>query len=265
MFCTQALDVAESHLVKTHQDRLPLQSTVMGDQWRDSHRRMTPLRWRRMAILKAHTSSCCIVTLWDKVSQTADYNTSLHLSKPEESKSPVDQQIPPHICFGWTGHNNWLTICVMHNLHNSLFCLALSSLILFSYPIICSVKVVQLSRGSTGLGFSIYGGKGSPNGDLPIRIKAVFKDGCAARDGRLKAKDIILSVNGVSFNNVTHQFAVNTLKRLTGNIEVIAQTLWYQPLYLWNVVHSHTNTVCGYFYTLLHIHPLVLLLFCIYI
>lgn len=35
-------------------------------------------------------------------------------------------------------------------------------------------KTVTLERGSSGLGFSIVGGFGSPHGDLPIYIKTIF-------------------------------------------------------------------------------------------
>lgn len=35
-------------------------------------------------------------------------------------------------------------------------------------------KTVTLERGSSGLGFSIIGGFGSPHGDLPIYIKTIF-------------------------------------------------------------------------------------------
>ncbi|KAF7651939.1 hypothetical protein LDENG_00103640 [Lucifuga dentata] len=38
----------------------------------------------------------------------------------------------------------------------------------------CMYKTVSLERGSSGLGFSIVGGFGSPHGDLPIYIKTVF-------------------------------------------------------------------------------------------
>lgn len=35
-------------------------------------------------------------------------------------------------------------------------------------------KTITLERGSSGLGFSIVGGFGSPHGDLPIYIKTIF-------------------------------------------------------------------------------------------
>lgn len=85
---------------------------------------------------------------------------------------------------------------------------------------VCSVRVVHLHKGTSGLGFSIVGGKGSPKGNLPIIIKFVSPDSMAAKEGQLKAKDIILSVNGISFENVSHDFAVNMLKQLGGNISL---------------------------------------------
>ena len=83
---------------------------------------------------------------------------------------------------------------------------------------VCSVRTVHLHKGSSGFGFSIVGGKGSPKGNLPIIIKSVSPNSMAAKEGRLKAKDIILSVNDISFENVSHDFAVNTLKKLRGDI-----------------------------------------------
>lgn len=75
-----------------------------------------------------------------------------------------------------------------------------------------------MKRGSGGLGFSVVGGKGSPNGDLPICIKSVSKDSVAAREGRLKQGDILLAVNDISFEHITQQVAVETLKCLRGDI-----------------------------------------------
>lgn len=80
------------------------------------------------------------------------------------------------------------------------------------------MKTITLERGSDGLGFSIVGGHGSPHGDLPIYIKTVFAKGAASEDGRLKRGDQILSVNGESLEGVTHEEAVNILKRAKGQI-----------------------------------------------
>ena len=57
------------------------------------------------------------------------------------------------------------------------------------------------------------GGKGSPNGDLPICVRTVSKESAAGKEGLLQAGDIIMALNGVLFDNCTHQTAVETLKR----------------------------------------------------
>lgn len=88
------------------------------------------------------------------------------------------------------------------------------------------IKIIRLHRGPRGLGISIVGGKGSVHGDLPIYIKQVFNEGAAGQDGRLKKGDQLLSVNGVSFENVTHKFAADTLKYLQGDVtlEVVSNS-----------------------------------------
>lgn len=81
------------------------------------------------------------------------------------------------------------------------------------------VLVIQLHRGTEKLGFSIVGGKGSTHGDLPIYINNIFADGAAGKDGHLCKGDEILSVNGIVFADVTHEYAANTLKYLSGDVE----------------------------------------------
>ncbi len=82
------------------------------------------------------------------------------------------------------------------------------------------MKDITLERGSEGLGFSIVGGFGSPHGDLPIYVKTVFLKGAAAKDGRLKRGDQITAVNGTSLEGVTHDTAVNILKKSKGLITI---------------------------------------------
>ena len=74
------------------------------------------------------------------------------------------------------------------------------------------MKEITLTRESDGLGFSIVGGKGSPQGDLPIFVKTVFSRGAAALDGRLQRGDQILAVNDQSLLSIPHSDAVNVLK-----------------------------------------------------
>ncbi|KAM3623165.1 uncharacterized protein V6R79_007867 [Siganus canaliculatus] len=79
-------------------------------------------------------------------------------------------------------------------------------------------KTITLERGSSGLGFSIVGGFGSPHGDLPIYIKTVFNKGAAIEDGRLKRGDQIVAVNGHCLEGVTHAEAVDILKKTKGTV-----------------------------------------------
>ncbi|XP_077380128.1 multiple PDZ domain protein isoform X4 [Festucalex cinctus] len=79
-------------------------------------------------------------------------------------------------------------------------------------------KTVSLDRDSSGLGFSIVGGFGSPHGDLPIYIKTIFNKGAAIEDGRLKRGDQIIAVNGHCLEGVTHAEAVDILKKTKGTV-----------------------------------------------
>ncbi|XP_029950360.1 multiple PDZ domain protein [Salarias fasciatus] len=79
-------------------------------------------------------------------------------------------------------------------------------------------KTITLDRGSSGLGFSIVGGFGSPHGDLPIYIKTIFSKGAAMEDGRLKRGDQIIAVNGHCLEGVTHAEAVDILKKTKGTV-----------------------------------------------
>ncbi|ESO08051.1 hypothetical protein HELRODRAFT_75327 [Helobdella robusta] len=78
---------------------------------------------------------------------------------------------------------------------------------------------VTLERGPTGLGLSIAGGSDNPHigDDTSIYITKIINGGSAAMDGRLRVNDIILSVNGISTEDVTHTEAVDALKK-AGNL-----------------------------------------------
>jgi len=77
---------------------------------------------------------------------------------------------------------------------------------------------VVLERGSDGLGFSIVGGRGNPQGDLPIFVKTVFERGAAAQSGRLKPGDQIHAVDATLLDGKTHQEAVALLKNAKGTV-----------------------------------------------
>ena len=71
---------------------------------------------------------------------------------------------------------------------------------------------VNLIKTDIGLGFSIEGGKDSPEGDTPLSIKKVFLGGLAQKDGRLSVGDEILSINGVDVTSMSRLEAWNLMK-----------------------------------------------------
>jgi disks large protein 1 len=82
---------------------------------------------------------------------------------------------------------------------------------------------IVLSRGSSGLGFSIAGGTDNPHTgtDTSIYITKVIPGGAAYADGRTKLNDIIVSVNDVSVVDVTHAEAVEALKSAGERVKLV--------------------------------------------
>lgn len=76
------------------------------------------------------------------------------------------------------------------------------------------IKMLNPECRSKGLGFSIAGGVGNQHipGDDGIFVTRIIEGSPAYFDGRLQKGDQILAVDNIIFNNVTHQFAVQTLK-----------------------------------------------------
>ncbi|CAG5128988.1 unnamed protein product, partial [Candidula unifasciata] len=87
-------------------------------------------------------------------------------------------------------------------------------------PQICRlVKTITLLRSPSGsLGFSIVGGADCSHGNLPIFVKSVVPDTPAAKDGRLRCGDILLTVNEHSLRAITHTAAVEILKHVDGAV-----------------------------------------------
>ncbi|XP_025084827.1 ligand of Numb protein X 2-like isoform X2 [Pomacea canaliculata] len=87
-------------------------------------------------------------------------------------------------------------------------------------PKICqTLKTLTLLRSPSGsLGFSIVGGSDSSHGSLPIFVKSVVPETPAAKDGRLKCGDILVSVNEHSLHQVTHASAVEILRQVDGAV-----------------------------------------------
>lgn len=77
-------------------------------------------------------------------------------------------------------------------------------------------------KGVTGLGFLIEGGLGSPRGDIPVKIKRMFKGGAATKCGLLKVGDELMKVNGVDMAKMKHTEAWNFLKFLDdGDVKLL--------------------------------------------
>ncbi|KAI1891911.1 hypothetical protein AGOR_G00148590 [Albula goreensis] len=71
--------------------------------------------------------------------------------------------------------------------------------------------VIEISKGRSGLGLSIVGGRDTQLD--AIVIHEVYEEGAAARDGRLWAGDQILEVNGVDLRSAAHEDAIAALRQ----------------------------------------------------
>ncbi|KAG5841655.1 hypothetical protein ANANG_G00168940 [Anguilla anguilla] len=71
---------------------------------------------------------------------------------------------------------------------------------------------IQLKKGPEGLGFSITSRDVPIGGSAPIYVKNILARGAAIQDGRLKAGDRLLEVNGVDLNGRTQEEVVGLLR-----------------------------------------------------
>ncbi|XP_016296120.1 partitioning defective 3 homolog [Sinocyclocheilus anshuiensis] len=71
---------------------------------------------------------------------------------------------------------------------------------------------VQLRKGPEGLGFSITSRDVPIGASAPIYVKNILPHGAAIQDGRLKAGDRLLEVNGVDLNGKTQEEVVALLR-----------------------------------------------------
>ncbi|XP_014467658.1 PREDICTED: uncharacterized protein LOC106740790 isoform X2 [Dinoponera quadriceps] len=74
--------------------------------------------------------------------------------------------------------------------------------------------VFEKGAGKKSLGFTIVGGRDSPKGSIGIFIKSVLPGGQAAEDGRLRAGDEILALNGHVCHDLTHREAVQLFRNI---------------------------------------------------
>lgn len=71
---------------------------------------------------------------------------------------------------------------------------------------------IHLKKGPEGLGFSITSRDVPIGGSAPIYVKNILPRGAAIQDGRLKAGDRLLEVNGVDLNGRTQEEVVSLLR-----------------------------------------------------
>ncbi|XP_063778191.1 partitioning defective 3 homolog isoform X16 [Pseudophryne corroboree] len=71
---------------------------------------------------------------------------------------------------------------------------------------------IQLKKGVEGLGFSITSRDVPLGGSAPIYVKNILPRGAAIQDGRLKAADRLLEVNGVDLTGKTQEEVVSLLR-----------------------------------------------------
>lgn len=79
--------------------------------------------------------------------------------------------------------------------------------------------IIEISKGRSGLGLSIVGGRDTPLD--AIVIHEVYEEGAAARDGRLWAGDQILEVNGVDLRSASHEEAIAALRQTPQKVRLV--------------------------------------------
>ncbi|KAJ8926812.1 hypothetical protein NQ314_020658 [Rhamnusium bicolor] len=82
-------------------------------------------------------------------------------------------------------------------------------------PVKKATHIISVVKDGAGLGFSIEGGKDSPQGDVPLIVKKIFTGGATDKCGQLKVGDEILFMNDTSFTNLSRIEAWTLMKKNT--------------------------------------------------
>ncbi|KAG8456802.1 hypothetical protein GDO86_002549 [Hymenochirus boettgeri] len=85
----------------------------------------------------------------------------------------------------------------------------------------CCIWKMHMLKGSDGLGIQITGGRGSKKSPHGIIVAHVEEGGSTDRDGRLKAGDELLMINGQSLVGLSHQEAVAILRSTMGIVQLV--------------------------------------------
>lgn len=90
------------------------------------------------------------------------------------------------------------------------------------------ITVTLNMESSSFLGISIVG-QSSKGGDGGIYVGSIMKGGAVAQDGRIEPGDMLLEVNGTSFENMSNDEAVRTLREAvqrSGPISLVLAKCW---------------------------------------
>ncbi|XP_054572606.1 partitioning defective 3 homolog isoform X10 [Eptesicus fuscus] len=92
---------------------------------------------------------------------------------------------------------------------------------------------IQLKKGTEGLGFSITSRDVTIGGSAPIYVKNILPRGAAIQDGRLKAGDRLVEVNGVDLAGKSQEEVVSLLRSTkmegTVSLQVVRQEDAFHP------------------------------------
>ncbi|XP_048031150.1 partitioning defective 3 homolog isoform X2 [Megalobrama amblycephala] len=111
---------------------------------------------------------------------------------------------------------------------------------------------VQLRKGPEGLGFSITSRDVPIGSSAPIYVKNILPRGAAIQDGRLKAGDRLLEVNGVDLNGKTQEEVVALLRSTpmggTVGLLIVRQEDAFLPreVVSHTLLLSHTHLNCNH-------------------
>ncbi|XP_072401899.1 uncharacterized protein bbg [Diabrotica undecimpunctata] len=82
-------------------------------------------------------------------------------------------------------------------------------------------NVISLTKDGAGLGFSIEGGRDSPQGNVPLLVKKIFTGGAAEKSGNLNVGDEIIQINDIKFTLLTRIEAWNIMKKIPdGKVDI---------------------------------------------
>ncbi|XP_067384800.1 par-3 family cell polarity regulator alpha, b isoform X3 [Channa argus] len=104
---------------------------------------------------------------------------------------------------------------------------------------------IQLNKGPEGLGFSITSRDVPIGGSAPIYVKNILPRGAAIQDGRLKAGDRLLEVNGVDLNGRTQEEVVSLLRATPMGGAVGLLVLRQEDAFLPREVHPKQPVTAG--------------------